>query len=88
MCETQYIAMVTGVLVFISEVLPFLEKHKSNGIIHCIYVCWNSDCLKDNDTLKEPEEPNIEMSEVIISSDTEISTDDETDDETFDKYNY
>jgi len=87
MCETQYIAMATGVLVFISEVLPFLEKHKSNGIIHCIYVCWNSDCLKDSE-FKEPEEPNIEMSEVIISSDTEISTDDETDDETFDECNY
>jgi len=87
MCSTEYIALATGLIVFISEALPFIE-HKSNGILHFIYVCWHSDCLKDNETLKEPEEPHVEMSEVIISSDTEISTDDETDDETFDECNY
>ena len=80
MCSTEYVAMATGVLVFISEVLPFLEKHKSNGILHFIYVCWNSDCLKENDKLKKPEieaEPNVEMVEVVLTSDDE--TDDEDD---------
>jgi len=78
MCSTEYIAMATGVLVFISEVLPFLDKHKSNGIIHFIYVCWNSECLKENVTLKEQkneEEPNIEMVEVVLSSDDETDND-------------
>jgi len=80
MCSTEYVAMAPGILVFISEVLPFLDKHKSNGILHFIYVCWNSDCLKENVTLKEPEikaEPNIEMVEVVLSSDDE--TDNESD---------
>jgi hypothetical protein len=88
MCNVEYVAMATSVLIFISEILPFLDKHKSNGIIHFIYVCWNSDCLKENRTLKEPEDPPVEMREVIISSDPEVSTDDETDDETFDECNY
>jgi len=79
MCSTEYIALATGLIVFISEALPFIE-HKSNGILHFIYVCWNSDCLKENETLKEPEietEPNIEMVEVVLSSDDETDNDDD-----------
>lgn len=68
MCSTEYIAAATAVLVFISEALPFLS-HKSNGILHFIYVCWNSDCMKENVALKEPEieeKPNID---VVLTSD-------------------
>jgi len=64
MCSTEYIAMGTGVLVFVSELMPFLDNHKSNGILHFLYVCWTSDCLKPDEILKT--EPNIE---VVLSSD-------------------
>ena len=84
MCATEYIALATGMVVFISEVLPFIESHKSNGILHFVYVCWNSDCLKEKVALKEPEteeQPHVEMVEVVLSSGDEAGdSDDETDD--------
>jgi hypothetical protein len=73
MCATEYIAFLTAGLVFVSEVLPFIE-HRSNGILHFIYVCYNSDCMK-NEAIQE--EPAVDMVEVIISSDDE--TDDSSD---------
>ena len=76
MCATEYIAFATAGLVFISEVLPFIE-HRSNGILHFIYVCYNSDCMK-NEAIQEPdfeEEPAVEMVEVNLSSDDETEND-------------
>jgi hypothetical protein len=47
MCDdTQYIAIGTAILVLISEVLPFMDKYKSNGLIHALVFLLNSECLK------------------------------------------
>jgi len=50
MCDTTelYIAMATGSLLFISEVLPLMKKYKSNGIVHAFICILNSECLKIN----------------------------------------
>jgi hypothetical protein len=61
--------MGTGVLVFISELMPFLDKHKSNGILHFIYICLKSDCLREKLALKkEPEikvKPTVEIIDIV-----------------------
>lgn len=79
MCDTQYIAIGTAVLVLISEILPFIDKYKSNGLIHALVFLLNSECLKraiDNDSDSDAvtsEEFNavtiddIEMKEVTLS---------------------
>ena len=41
---------------FISEFLPFIEKHKGNGLFHTIHCIINSDC-HENDN--EDNENNI-----------------------------
>ena len=48
MCDdkTQYIAIVTAILVFMSETMPFMDKYKSNGLIHALVCLLHSDCLK------------------------------------------
>lgn len=56
-CQIEYIALSTGVLVLISEILPFLNT-RCNGIIHGLHCLINSDCMK-NDYM--PDEKDIEM---------------------------
>lgn len=79
MCDTQYIAVGTAVLVLISEVLPFIDKYKSNGLIHALVCLANSECLKrtidddsDSDAVTSEEFnavtiDNIEMKDVSLS---------------------
>ena len=79
MCDTQYIAIGTAVLVLISEVLPFIDKYKSNGLIHALVCLLNSECLKraidedsDSDAVTSEEFnavtiDNIEMKDVSLS---------------------
>ena len=79
MCDTQYIAIGTAVLVLISEVLPFIDKYKSNGLVHALVCLLRSDCLKrvidddsDSDAVTSEEFnavtiDNIEMKEVSFS---------------------
>ena len=79
MCDTQYIAIGTAVLVLISEVLPFIDKYKSNGLVHALVCLVQSDCLKrvidddsDSDAVTSEEFnavtiDNIEMKEVTFS---------------------
>lgn len=79
MCDTQYIAIGTAVLVLISEVLPFIDKYKSNGLIHALVCLLNSECLKraidedsDSDAITSEEFnavtiDNIEMKDVSLS---------------------
>ena len=90
MCNIEYIAFATGVLVFISEVLPFISRLESNGIVHAIVCILKSDCfkIKDNDTnsdistdpstdatdITEEETTTIEMTEVYLSDTSEVSS--------------
>jgi len=79
MCDTQYIAIGTAVLVLISEVLPFIDKYKSNGLVHALVCLLHSDCLKrvidddsDSDAVTSEEFnavtiDDIEMKEVTLS---------------------
>ena len=79
MCDTQYIAICTAVLVLISEVLPFIDKYKSNGLVHALVCLLNSECLKraidedsDSDAITSEEFnavtiDNIEMKDVSLS---------------------
>ena len=47
MCEVQWIALASGLLVCVSEVLPFLKGFKSNGILHALVYLLNSGCIKE-----------------------------------------
>ena len=76
MCEVQWIALATGLLVLISEILPFLKKFKSNGIVHALVNLLNSECLKeiadidsDSDAVSSEEfnAVTIEMKEGTLS---------------------
>ena len=58
-CQIEYIALSTGVLVLISEILPFLNT-KCNGICHGIHCLMTSDCCK-NDYI--PDDKDIEIIE-------------------------
>jgi hypothetical protein len=76
MCDVQWIALATGVLVCVSEVLPFLKKFKSNGIVHALVCLLNSECIReiadidsDSDavTSEEFNAVTIEMKEGTLS---------------------
>jgi hypothetical protein len=56
-CQVEYIALVTGLIVLISEALPFLDT-KCNGLLHGLHGLINSDCCK-NDYI--PDEKDIEI---------------------------
>ena len=69
----------TGVLVFVSEVLPFLDT-KCNGLLHGIACIFTSECCdykpddKEIEIITKPEEPT----EAILSIDTDSETDAES----------
>ena len=48
MCtNTEFYVMLCSIFLFLySELMPFLEKHKGNGLFHYCYVVLHSDCLK------------------------------------------
>jgi len=83
MCDTTelYVALLTGSLLFISEVLPLMKKYKSNGIVHALVCILNSECLKssspdidsDSDavTSEEFNAVTIGMTNVHLDSDRE-----------------
>jgi len=73
MCDdnTQYIAIVTAILVFMSETMPFMDKYKSNGLIHALVCLLNSECLKraidddsDSDAVTSEEFNAVSIGEV------------------------
>lgn len=87
MCDTTelYIALFTGALLFVSEVLPLIKKYKSNGIVHALICILNSECLKsssssdidsDSDAVTSEEfNASIGMTNVHLDSDPDnIST--------------
>jgi hypothetical protein len=83
-CNTEYIALATGILVFVSEVLPFLDT-KCNGLIHGIACIFTSECCdykpddKEIEIITKPEEePVEEPTEAILSIDTDSETDAES----------
>ncbi|MGI9555337.1 MAG: hypothetical protein ACR2M9_00635 [Cyanophyceae cyanobacterium] len=82
-CNTEYIAFATGVLVFISEALPFLDT-KCNGLLHGIACIFTSECCdhipddKEIEIAIKPVEESKEPMEAILSIDTDSETDAES----------
>ena len=58
MCETELIALVAGLIVLVSEIMPFMKNYKSNGILHAVVCLLNSECIKG--ALAEPVITDIE----------------------------
>ena len=55
-CSTieTYLATILGVIVFMSEAMPFLKKCDGNGLLHYLMT---SECLKEKKvTLEMPSE--------------------------------
>jgi len=48
MCNNYefYLMIGTSSLFLYSELMPFLKKHKANGLFHMAYLILNSECIK------------------------------------------
>lgn len=66
MCNTELIALCAGTLVLISEILPFIKKYESNGILHAIICILKSDCIKEH--VNEISNADIEIVTISESS--------------------
>ena len=60
-CSTieTYLATILGIIVFMSEAMPFLKKCDGNGLLHYLIT---SECLKGKKVTLEM--PSVKMDEV------------------------
>ena len=58
MCNNYefYLMLGTSSLFLYSELMPFLKKHKGNGLFHALFLILNSECIK----IKKEEENDEE----------------------------
>lgn len=78
-------AIISGILLTISEILPFISKIESNGLVHFLINAGNRLLAKENSEETEPLLPiynkprsNVENSEIAEAKDKDKDSDKET----------
>ena len=67
MCEENLVLIVMqAVALFLSEILPFMNGSKSNGIAHALYTLMTSGCLQA--TPSESENPAEFFPDISVAS--------------------